>query len=55
VHEDVLFGVVAVNEAVAALHVEPLDGAGDFGGCNGKGRDCDYSICIYISLSEKYI
>lgn len=36
VHKDILSGVVAVDEAVAALHVEPLDGAGDFGGCNGK-------------------
>lgn len=32
VHKDILSGVVAVDEAVAALHVEPLDGAGDFGG-----------------------
>jgi len=33
VNEDILFGVVAIDEAVAALHVEPFDSAGDFGGC----------------------
>lgn len=32
VHEDILFGVVPVDEAIAALYIEPLDGAGDFGG-----------------------
>jgi len=30
VDEDVLLGVVTVDEAVAALHVEPFDGASDF-------------------------
>ena len=32
VDEDILFRVVSVDEAVAGLDVEPLDGAGDFGG-----------------------
>jgi len=30
-YEDVFFGIVAVDESVTALHVEPLDCASDFG------------------------
>ncbi len=38
VHEDVLLGVVAVDEAVAALDVEPLHRADDLGGDDLLGR-----------------
>lgn len=31
-HEHVLLGVVSVDEAIARLNVEPLDGAAHFGG-----------------------
>lgn len=31
-HEHVLLGVVSVDEAIARLYVEPLDGAAHFGG-----------------------
>lgn len=31
-HEHVLLGVVSVDEAIARLHVEPLDGAAHFSG-----------------------
>jgi len=34
VDEDVLLGVIAVDETVAGLDVEPFDGAGDLGGDN---------------------
>ena len=49
VHEDVLLGVIAVDEAVAALHVEPLHGAAHLSGDNLKAKDF---LLIYFSKKQ---
>lgn len=38
--KNILFGVVAIDEAISALHIEPLDGARNFFSCkqNANGR-----------------
>lgn len=40
-NENILFGVVAIDEAISALHIEPLDGARNLFSCetgNGKRK-----------------
>lgn len=37
-YEYIFLGIVAVDEPIAALHVEPLDGSGHFVSCTIKNK-----------------
>jgi len=52
VHEHVLLGVVSVDEAVARLNVEPLDGAAHFGGDHLLGWLLLHSLIISSFLLD---
>jgi len=45
--KDVFLGVIPVDEPIAGLDVEPLDGAGDFGGNHLLG----YLLHLLVSSS----